>query len=338
MFFLFITAICAIVAVILLLVGKVETEFGDKINLRKWALIPLGLALFCFAFASVYRLDPGEASVERSFTKKVVGSDYSADGGMQTKAPWVTVEKFNVRNQQINFLPRSKDDENVADDVPITASTKDNATVTIDVTITYNQAPDKVLDIYNIYRTEDRMREQLIRTSRSVLQDAPTHFATLELRPQRAKLQAEYLNDLSTGLRRFGITVTSVDVRGISFSKGVQTSLDKVQERNAQVEQARARLEQSKIQAEVIKTEAKAQSDADQIARCGATITDETQVINGKKTAVKVVTPVPSDQCQSRLNEQVLTSKYIDMLSKKGNTVFVVPPGVNNLLQLPATK
>lgn len=48
---------------------------------------------------------------------------------------------------------------------------------------------------------------------------------------------------------------------------------------------------------------------------------------------------MPPAQCQNRLNEQVLTSKYIDMPKKaaaKGNTVYVVPPHQSSLIQLPA--
>lgn len=337
MLFIVVTTILMIIAIVLLFLHKKKFSTydgeGRAINFRLFALIPLSLAGLYLLFASMYRLDPGEAAVLRSFTKEVTGSTYANNGGIHFKAPWVKVEKFNVRNQQLNFLPKSAK----ADDIPITASTKDNATAYIDITITYNQDPEKVVGIYNTYRTEARMREQLIRTTRSVLQDAPTRFATLDLRPKRSELQAAYMKDLSARLTSFGVTITSVDVRGISFTKDVQKNLDKVQARNAQVEQARASLEQAKIEAEVTKTDAKAQSDADQIARCGAIITEETQVINGKDTKVSIVTPVPSDKCQSRLNEQVLTSKYIDMLKSaaaKGNTIYVVPPGSNNLLQL----
>ena len=52
-------------------------------------------------------------------------------------------------------------------------------------------------------------------------------------------------------------------------------------------------------------------------------------------TAVKVV-PVTSDKCQNRLNEQVLTSKYIDMLREHGDSLIVIPQGTQNLLQLPS--
>ena len=45
---------------------------------------------------------------------------------------------------------------------------------------------------------------------------------------------------------------------------------------------------------------------------------------------------MPSEKCQNRLNEQVLMSKYIDMLQRStGDSLIVVPQGTSNLLQLP---
>ncbi len=46
---------------------------------------------------------------------------------------------------------------------------------------------------------------------------------------------------------------------------------------------------------------------------------------------------MPSEKCQNRLNEQVLMSKYIDMLKEHTGSLIVVPQGTANLLQLPST-
>ena len=104
----------------------------------------------------------------------------------------------------------------------------------------------------------------------------------------------------------------------------------------ANAEAAKADLQTALAKAEITKTEAQATSDADQIIRCGATSTQVNEVINGKDvTAVKVV-PVPSDRCQNRLNEQVLMSKYIDMLRGARRLAHRRAQGTSNLLQGPA--
>lgn len=107
----------------------------------------------------------------------------------------------------------------------------------------------------------------------------------------------------------------------------------------SRVESARAELESAKINAEKVKTEAQAQSDSDQIIRCGAMSTTIREMIAGAEVNSVKVAPVPPAQCQNRLNEQVLTSKYVDMLKEaaaKGNTVYVVPPNQSSPIQLPA--
>ena len=112
------------------------------------------------------------------------------------------------------------------------------------------------------------------------------------------------------------------------FTDEVQKNLDAVQSRNAEVEQAKATLESTRIKAEITKTDAKAQADADQIQRCGATTSEviATDPVTGKETKTMQVTPVPMDQCQNRLNEQVLTNKYIEALKeiadKQGNVII----------------
>jgi hypothetical protein len=68
-------------------------------------------------------------------------------------------------------------------------------------------------------------------------------------------------------------------------------------------------LNTARINAEKVRVDAQAQSDADQIARCGATSTQVERTVNGQKVQETQVTPVPASKCQNRLNEQVLTRK-----------------------------
>ena len=126
-----------------------------------------------------------------------------------------------------------------------------------------------------------------------------------------------------------------VDPRAITLDQSVQANYDKVQSSLANAEAAKADLQTALAKAEITKTEAQATSDADQIIRCGATSTQVNEVINGKDVKAVKVVPVPSEKCQNRLNEQVLMSKYIDMLKEHGDSLIVVPQGTSNLLQLP---
>ncbi len=303
-------------------------RFVDSKLARMIALAVAGILTLFWGWTMLdnlsYRVDPGESAVLKSWTGEVnENAVFSEQGGMHFKAPWENVTTFNVRNQQIVFQPEGGNDTN------ITASTKDNASVFIDVTLTYNQDAQSVVGIYKTFHTEGEMRAQLIRDARGALQNAPTKFVTMEIKQSRPQLEQAFTVDLREKLeKKYSITLTSVSIRNMWFTDDVQKSLDAVQQRNAEVEQAKAALLSARIKAEVTKTEAKAQADSDQIMRCGAQteMVEVTDPVTGDKSTEMQVTPIPMDKCQNRLNEQVLTNKYIDALkeiaNKQGNVII----------------
>ena len=165
--------------------------------------------------------------------------------------------------------------------------------------------------------------------------DAPTTFTAATVRQSRSELALRITEGLEKRLGQVGVTVEKVDPRAITLDANVQANYDKVQSSLANAEAAKADLQTALARAEITKTEAQATSDADQIIRCGATTTQVKEVINGKEVSAVKVVPVPSERCQNRLNEQVLMSKYIDMLKEHSDSLVVVPQGTQNLLQLP---
>jgi regulator of protease activity HflC (stomatin/prohibitin superfamily) len=306
------------------------------LDLRWVGYILAGVAVLIALTACFYKLDVGEAAVLKSVSGTVQGS--KATPGFGTKAPWVDVIKFNIRNQVVTFAGDGRDD---SDDGPaITTQTSDNASVQMDITIRYSLDPSKVENIYRQYSDQDGLLAKVILPGiRSVVRDAPTTFPAATIRQQRPQLSGQVSRDLNASLNSAGVLVDQVDLRNIGLDKGVEASLNAVQQARAKADSARADLETAKINAEKIKTEAQAQSDSDQIIRCGATSQTVDEVVNGQTVKAIKVVPVPQAQCQNRLNQQVLTSKYIDMLraaAEKGNTIYVVPQGANNIISLSA--
>ena len=164
-----------------------------------------------------------------------------------------------------------------------------------------------------------------------------TTYATSDIRQSRSALQAAMKQQLEDQLEQYGMRVDSVDIRNISFTDEVQKNLDNVQAQKAQTNQAIEKLNTARLAAEAVRVDAQAQSDRDQITRCGATTITVPKTVNGKTVEETQVVPVPNDKCQNRLNENVLASKYIDMLEKaaeKGNTIYVVPQGASNIISL----
>ncbi|MBC9821337.1 prohibitin family protein [Terrabacter sp. MAHUQ-38] len=316
-----------VLSVLLVVAGLVLLRLKDHPKkLSRWAVVPFGIAVVLVAGASYFRLDAGEAAVTKTFG--TVGDEAISATGIHLKAPWQDLITFDIRNQTISF------DE---DGGRVSTVTSDNATVAYDVTIRYSLNPGKLPEIIRQYPDQDTFIARAVLPGvSSVTRDAPTTFTAATVRQSRALLAQRITEGLEKRLGEVGVTVEQVDPRAITLDQNVQANYDKVQSSLANAEAAKADLQTALAKAEITKTEAQATSDADQIIRCGATSTQVKEVINGKEvTAVKVV-PVTSDKCQNRLNEQVLMSKYIDMLREHGDSLIVVPQGTENLLQLPA--
>ena len=316
-----------VLAIVLAAVGFVLLRLKDHPRkLSRYAAIPFALAFFLVASASYYRLDAGEAAVTKTFG--TVGDEAISATGIHLKAPWQDLIRFDIRNQTIAL------DEGGG---RISTVTSDNATVAYDVTIRYSLNPGKL--------SRDRAavpRPGVVHlpcgAARCLVGD-PRRADDLHGRDgppvTRRQLALRITEGLEKRLGEVGVTVEQVDPRAITLDQSVQANYDKVQSSLANAEAAKADLQTALAKAEITKTEAQATSDADQIIRCGATSTQVNEVINGKDVKAVKVVPVPSEKCQNRLNEQVLMSKYIDMLKEHGDSLIVVPQGTSNLLQLP---
>jgi hypothetical protein len=315
-----------VLAIVLAAAGFVLLRLKDHPKkLSRYAAIPFGLALFLVASASYYRLDAGEAAVTKTFG--TVGDEAISATGIHLKAPWQDLIRFDIRNQTIAL------DEGGG---RISTVTSDNATVAYDVTIRYSLNPGKLSEIVRQYPDQESFISRAVLPGvSSVTRDAPTTFTAATVRQSRAQLALRITEGLEKRLGEVGVTVEQVDPRAITLDQSVQANYDKVQSSLANAEAAKADLQTALAKAEITKTEAQATSDADQIIRCGATSTQVNEVINGKDVKAVKVVPVPSEKCQNRLNEQVLMSKYIDMLKEHGDSLIVVPQGTSNLLQLP---
>lgn len=294
-----------------------------------------GLGLLILLFSTLYRQDVGEALVITTPGGEIAGID--TDPGFALKAPWNDIVSYDIRNQVITM---SGDTPTEASSPAILAQTADGTAATLDLTVRYSINPTSVAGIYREYRSQENLvGRALINDVRSLVRDETVKFPTTTMRQERGQLTANIAKSLEERWEPLGVLVDSVDLRNIAYPDEIETSLKQVQTALNNVDRAKAELETSRVDAEKVKTEAQAQSDADQIIRCGATSRTVEEEINGKKVNVIKVIPVPIDECQNRLNQQVLTAKYIDMLRRAaegGNTVYVIPQDAQTLLNLSA--
>lgn len=326
-----------LVAFGMIFVNKVESNYGDDISIRRWSAIPFALMLVMLVWSSVYTQDPGEAIVIKSVSGKVVSTDTTPGFGFT--APWNSTIGYDIRNQKIEMF--SNDGGQGADGAVINAPLEGSSNAFVSITVRYSIKPDAVREIYEVHRTQENLLANVLRPGlRDVVRAETAEFPPFEVKERRAELSQNIREALEESWGEDGIVVDDVDLGDLSLDPNIEESISKVNTAQAGVEEQRAKLEQAYIAAETTKTEAQAQADADQIIRCGATTATETQVVAGKNQEVTVVVPLSGAECENRLNEQVLTSKWFDTLSElgaNGNMTILVPEdGTTPIVQLPA--
>lgn len=304
------------------------------------ALITTAAGGLLVLISTYYGQDPGEAIVIKSFAGSVQNVDSTQGAGFT--APWNSRISFDVRNQRIEMYTNRDRDGNVEsegdDGSEISAPTEEGTNVGVSVTIRYSIRPDCVEDIYREYKSESNLRDRALKPGlRDEVRVATAAYSVFEVKQRRADLSADLVAALDERWNEdLCVEVDDVDFGNIQLDETTEEVLTTINQRQGEVEASRADLERAQIDAEVTKTEAQAEQAADQIIRCGATVTTETQEINGVETEIDIVTPVPVSRCQNQLNPQVLTNNYIEALQgigEDGNLV-VVDGDINAIIEM----
>jgi len=334
--------ILTVIAAAAIVVG-IRMRKADKASLTPKILMGVGgliaaVAVVITALGTFYTQDPGEAVVVKSFTGEVVGS--TPDAGLHTKAPWHSTVEFNIRNQKIEMY--SNDGGVGADGSALNVPLQKGANATVSITVTYSINASKVEDIYNEFKDQDGLKNNALNPQlRSVVRNETAKLAPLQIKEGREALGTAILGDLTTAWTKYGIVVEQVSLGDITLDKNTEEAISKVITAQQGVEEARANLEKARITAEATKVDASAQADADQIIRCGAKTQEVVEKVNGVDTKITKAIPLTGSKCQNRLNEQVLTSKYIDALKeiagKQGNVIITDGKSVP-MVQVPPAK
>lgn len=326
------------------------TAQRNSSDLRRPVALVMGgilavLALVVTGFASTYTQNVGEAKVLRSFGTIV---DVDLTEGVGFKAPWVTTIDYDIRNQAVSYVgdgsatvKNSKGEQVPVTGPAIVAQTKDGAAASMDLVILYSIVPakDNIRQIQEEYGGQDNFEAKLVQNAaKSLTRNVPLKYSTASFRLERSDAAMEMMAVLNARLEPAGVTVEAVDLQDIRYSQKVEESLENVQEATNRVNTARAELETARINADKTRVEAQAAADYDQIVRCGATTTTVPETVDGIETKVIKVTPRSNEECENRLNDQVLANKYIDALKEMGadGNLIVVPQGFNGILNVPA--
>ena len=314
--------------------GRRMTSTQDAAPFNNGILIGLlgvfGVAAVAFIislfFSMTYTQDQGDATVIRSWSGKVTSVDTTP--GLGFKMPWERTVTFDVRNVVIEFV--NKGDGSIGQDGPaISAPLSGSSNATVNFTATISIEPSCVGKIYEEYKSETNFRiRRLTPVVRDQVRNASTSYDPFKIKERREALGQDIRVRLETEWVDDCVIIQDINLGDIALDSATEQAITNVNVSRQQVEAARNSLEESKIQAEEIRVDARAQADADQIIRCGAITSTETQIIGGEEQEVTVITPKQGDACENLLNEQVLIAKWIDALTElgaDGNVTIVVP-------------
>lgn len=267
------------------------------------------LAAICLATTMVYAQDPGEAKVLKNWSGAVEGQDTTE--GFAVKAPWVDAIDYDIRNQQAIYIGNGEDDFNgkKPNGPQITIQDKDGVSANFDVAVRYSIRPDKVTDVYREFGPQENFRARLIdQDIRSVVRNAPSKYATLDVLTRRGEVEKAITDALAERWESQGVQVESVALQEIRYPDDVRQKYADAQNARTEIVKAQAELEASQISAQQKVVQAKAEADAN--ATLAASLTDP-----------------------------ILRQRYLDTLkelAKAGNLVIVPADGGNQIINIPA--
>lgn len=226
----------------------------SQVNTVKWAVIGV-LAFFAFltiGFGSWFQIDQGERGIVLR-NGKIVGV---AEPGLGFKMPIVDdVREVSVRDHTIVFGGQDK--------APLEAYSYDQQPAALRVSVTYQVPPAKVADLYSEYQTLENLETRVIeRRTNDVIKNVFGQYTAVRAIQERQKLGVDANNAMRAALAEAPVTIVSVQVEEVGFSKAYEDSIEKRMLAQVQIETTRQQKETATINAEIQVVKAKADADA----------------------------------------------------------------------------
>ena len=296
-----------VIAIILLLIaaagfilGPIMDEKGIGFTVGGIALAVAGLFFF---FASFYQNSIGEAQVVvNSVDRTVVRTITQPIAGF--KAPWEDFVTFDMFSQDVTYAgPPGKAPEYAKGSVngaEVTVSVGGiNGGSTqgdVDMQVVYNINPDKIKDIYDQYKTQERFTQMIVEKQvLNLTRQVPSQYTAVEFRgTKRAEAVQKIQDGLNGALGGMGVEITSVTIQDVRYSQPVEDALRAVEVAN-QNKQAAAADAQSRV--------IKAQGEADAAVATAKGEAESNRLLNDS------------------LTDKVLQSRYIDAINKAGTVI-----------------
>lgn len=278
----------------------------DTIAKRVWTGVTAGavlIALVVGGFSTIYTQNVGEAKVILNADGTIAGE--KLDPGFGFKAPWQSFVDYDLFSQEVLYAGSGEGvtpvySGGIVNGAEITTTVKGvnggSTQGNLDISITYSIDADKVTELYQKYRTQERFTKQVIeKTILATIREVSPNYTAIDFRGgERGAATDSILKSLNEKLNGLGVTVDFVNLQDVRYSPEVEDALKQVEVANQNVLKQEADLRATEISAQQKVVQAQAEADAN--ALLNASLTPE-----------------------------ILQQRYIDALGE--GTVYVVPAG-----------
>lgn len=147
--------------------------------------------------------------------------------GIHLKAPWVKVDKFNVRTQEYT-MSRVVEEGTVKRDDRVRTVTKEGLYIDLDITVLYRIMPDKADVIRQTIGKEGQYQKIVLRpTVRNAVREIISKYNAMDIYGEnRATIENEMYEAMATQLRSRNIVVEKLLIRDVGLPEELATAIE----------------------------------------------------------------------------------------------------------------
>lgn len=143
------------------------------------------------------------------------------------------------------------------------AYSRDQQPADMSVSVSFNVQPGQVEQLYKKYNTVDTMTVRVIdRQVPQALENVFGKYTAISAVQDRTKLVADVNKAVKEAMANEPVTVSSVQIEGLSFSPAYDKAVEERMTAQVAVEQSQQNLEKAKITSQIALTNAKADADS----------------------------------------------------------------------------
>ncbi len=258
----------AVFAIIMMIVGLIVLGVAKTVPERTKQIRRVGFILILvfagmFVMQGLKIINAGEVGVQIVFGKV---QKHVLMEGINFKNPFADVSHFTIRLKEYT-MSSTRGEGNIHGDDSITALTRDNLEIKIDVSIWYALDPTKAADIYRSIAKDDlTFMNSIVRPAiRTAIRDVTAELTFTEIIEAREKFTKDIYSSFQTITDNKGVIGDKVLVRNVTPPPTVKGAIEKKLMQQQELAAKEYELDKMRKDAEIRRVEAQGIADAQAI-------------------------------------------------------------------------